>query len=116
MDKLDRTYLERAARLLTQARLDAGLSLREVARRAGTSHATVLAYERGRKAPSIVTFLRILECCGNGVDMVVSPRVKYRDGIERGDELKRVLELAAEFPARIPRRMNYPRFPVAASN
>lgn len=68
------------------------------------------------KAPSIVTFLRILECCGYGVDVIVSPRVKYRDGIERGDELERVLELAAEFPARVSRRMHYPRFPVGANN
>lgn len=49
MDKLDQTYLDRSAGLLRQARLDAGLSLREVARRAGTSHATVLAYECARK-------------------------------------------------------------------
>ncbi|HKI74771.1 MAG TPA: helix-turn-helix transcriptional regulator [Pseudomonadales bacterium] len=115
MNKLDQTYLERSARLLRQARLDAGLSLREVARRAGTSHSTLLAYESGRKVPSIVTFLRILEACGYGVDIVVSNRVKYRDGIERGEELERVLDLAAQFPARVPRRMNYPRFPATTN-
>ena len=41
---------------LRRARLSAGLSLREVAQRAGTSHATLSAYERGLKSP----FLRIV--------------------------------------------------------
>ena len=45
---------------LRRARLSAGLSLREVAQRAGTSHATLSAYERGLKSPTLDTFLRIV--------------------------------------------------------
>lgn len=114
MNKLDEKYLEKSAGILRAARQGAGLSLREVARRAGTSHATLLAYESGRKVPSVVTFLRVLEACGYGVDIVTSPRIKERDGIDRGDELLQALKLAAEFPAKVPRRMDYPRFPEPA--
>ncbi len=38
---------------LERARLDAGLSLRELARRAGTSHVTLSAYEHGTKSPTL---------------------------------------------------------------
>ncbi|MDP6376138.1 MAG: helix-turn-helix transcriptional regulator [Pseudomonadales bacterium] len=34
------------------------MSLRELARRAGTSHATLSAYEKGVKTPSTSTFVR----------------------------------------------------------
>lgn len=99
------------ASTLASARQQAGLSLRELARRAGTSHPTLLAYETGRKSPSIAVFLRILNACGYAVDIELSPRVRWQDGIPRGEELEAVLALAAEFPARASRRMDYPRFP-----
>jgi len=98
---------------LRAARLEAGLSLRELARRAGTSHATLHAYETGSKSPSAATFLRILEACGFAVDLELRPRIRWQDGIYRGDELAAVLELAAEFPSRPRRRMDYPVFPSA---
>jgi len=99
-----------AARTLAEARAQAGLSLREVARRAGTSHATLHAYEAGAKSPSAATFLRILDACGFAVDVMLSPRVRWQDGIYRGDELESVLELAGRFPARAARHMDYPVF------
>lgn len=104
------TSTERHASTLRQARLRAGLSLRELAARAGTSHSTLAAYEQGRKTPSIATFTRILECCDVAVDVVLSPRVRSADGIDRGEELRAVLELAEQFPARIPRDMELPIF------
>lgn len=110
METPDRKYVQRAARTLRQARARAGLSLRAVAQLAGTSHATIIAYERGAKVPSVETFQRILEACGFAVDFVIAPRIRYRDGLHRGDELEQVLELAAQFPARLPRYMNYPKF------
>lgn len=108
----DNAHFEQTvARTLAEARTAAGLSLREVARRAGTSHATLHAYESGAKGPSAATFLRILDACGFAVDMVLSPRVRWQDGIYRGDELEAVLALAGEFPARAARHMDYPVFP-----
>lgn len=96
--------------VLKDARLDAGLSAREVARRAGTSHATLLAYENGRKVPGIATFIRILEACGFAVSFDLERRIRDADGIPRGEELEAVLALAQQFPAMMPREMDYPRF------
>ena len=67
---------------LRRARERAGLTLRGAARAAGTSHATLSAYERGRKSPSVDTFLRILEAYGFAVDVELAPRIRSRDGIE----------------------------------
>ncbi len=106
----DAQHADIAASLLADSRARAGLSLREAARRAGTSHATLLAYERGTKSPSIVTFLRVLDACGFAVDFDLSPRIRWQDGISRGEELAQVLKLAAQFPARVARHMDYPRF------
>jgi len=99
-----------SAALLKTAREASGLALREVARRAGTSHATLHAYETARKTPSVATFLRILDACGYAVDFELSPRIRWQDGIYRGDELEQVLDLAGQFPAKISRHMNYPVF------
>jgi transcriptional regulator with XRE-family HTH domain len=105
-----RTVLEdRIARQLREARAAAGLSLRELAVRAGTSHATLAAYEQGKKMPSAATFLRILESAGFAVDIELSPRIRVRDGIERGRELEDVLDLAEQFPARRRKTTGYPK-------
>jgi transcriptional regulator with XRE-family HTH domain len=98
------------ASLLRSARRRAGLSLRAAAAKAGTSHATVAAYEAGRKSPSIVTLLRILEAWGFAADIVLSPRIRERGGLARGKELEQVLALAETFPARVDRALSYPRF------
>ena len=98
---------------LRDARERSGLSLRALARRAGTSHPTLLAYERGRKVPAATTLLRILEACGFAVDLTLSPRVRERDGLDRGEELRQVLELADQFPVRAARRLGAPRFGAA---
>lgn len=105
----DHAYAARAAGLLRRTRLAAGLSLREAASRAGTSHATLLAYESGKKIPSIVVFMRLLEACDVAIDIVTEPRIRHRDGIERGEELASVLRLAAQFPAKFTRHLEYPR-------
>jgi transcriptional regulator with XRE-family HTH domain len=106
-------FAQRGAELLRDARRRAGLSLREAARRAGTSHATLVAYERARKVPSVATFLRILDACGFAVDVELSPRIRWQDGIYRGDELEQVLRLASQFPAKARRYMDHPRFGAA---
>ena len=98
------------ASCLRDTRASAGLSLRELARRAATSHPTLLAYEQGKKVPSVAVYMRILEACGYAVDLHLHPRVRDRDGLARGEELQQVLELAEQFPVRLERRMGYPRF------
>lgn len=111
MDSSTTRYIERAAATLRSARLDAQRSLREIAARAGTSHATLLAYEQGKKTPSVATFLRVLDACGFAIDFHRSRRIRHSDGIDRGKELEAVLELAAQFPARHSRKLSFPRFP-----
>ena len=101
---------ERVASTLRRARAAAALSLRELAARAGTSHATLLAYEQGKKTPSVVTFLRILDAAGFAVDFELSRRIRERDGIDRGYELEQALDLAAQFPARHRKTIGFPRF------
>ena len=100
---------ERIASEVSRARAAAGLSLRQLAQRAGTSHATILAYEKGAKTPGAATFLRLLEACGFAVDIRLDRRIRSRDGLERGDELEQVLRLAEQFPVRVPRTLTYPR-------
>ncbi len=101
----------RSATVLRNARQRAGLSLREAALRAGTSHATLSAYETGRKTPSVDNFLRILESLGYAVNFELHPRIRQADGLDRGEELAQVLQLAEQFPVKVSRHMTYPRFP-----
>ena len=100
--------------LLRQARLEAKLSLREVARRAATSHATLSAYEHNKKTPSVATFLRILEMCSYSVDIELRPRIRERHGLDRGEELAQVLELAEQFPSNPLKYIEFPRFGATA--
>lgn len=97
-----------AAATLRRARQRAGLSLRELAARAGTSHATLAAYEAGRVAPTVDTFERVMAAAGFDVGLAVTPRVAPDD--ERSAELVDALELAEQFPARVARSIEYPAF------
>ena len=65
-----------AGNLIKLARHDAGLSQRELARRAGTSQATLSAYEAGRKSPSLETLARIVRAAGQDLRIQV---VAYDD-------------------------------------
>jgi transcriptional regulator with XRE-family HTH domain len=100
----------RAAELLRAAREQAGLSLRAAAALAGTSHATLAAYEHGRKTPRVGTYLRLLRAYGYSADIELSSRVRSKDGYPRGRELEDVLALAEQFPARHAATLAYPRF------
>lgn len=104
------TSEEESARILGSARQQAGLSLRAAAKRAETSHATLIAYEKGRKTPTVTTFLRLLKAYGYAADIELSPRIRGEDGYTRGKELEDVLELAAQFPARHTKTLRYPKF------
>jgi len=52
-----------AAAIIREARSRAGLSVRELARRSGTSHATLSRYEHGKVQPSLATIERIVRAC-----------------------------------------------------
>jgi transcriptional regulator with XRE-family HTH domain len=98
-----------AARALREARRRAGLTLRELADRAETSHSTLSAYESGRKVPTVGTLERILRAAGFALDLELTPRPP-----DRGRELAAVLELAGHFPARHADTLEFPRFPPAS--
>ena len=98
---------------LRRARAKTGLSLRALAERAGTSHATLAAYEAGRVVPRVDTLDRILRAAGFATDIDLAQRP---DGSEaereaKGEELRQALELAAMFPSRHSRRLRFPPFP-----
>jgi transcriptional regulator with XRE-family HTH domain len=68
--------------------------------RAGTSHATLLAYEHGRIHPRVDTAARIIEAAGRSMEIHLIPRLDVGDArAAKGRELADVLLLAAEFPA-----------------
>jgi len=96
------------AQTLRRARTAAGLSLRQLAARARTSHATLLAYEQAKKSPSVVTFMRIVGAAGFAVDLELSRRVRHADGLDRGEELEQALALAGEFPVKHQSQMAFP--------
>jgi transcriptional regulator with XRE-family HTH domain len=89
------------------------LSLRALAERAGTSHATLAAYEAGRAVPRVDTLDRILRAAGYATDIDVTRRADATDAERsaKGQELVQALELAAMFPARHSRRLRFPLFP-----
>lgn len=125
-----------ASEVLKLVRRRSGLSLRSLAQRAGTSHATLSSYEAGRVVPSVETLDRIVTAAGFDLKVSLESRI---DGPERydslsvatvgtegaraeapkasdsgraarGRELVEVLELAAMFPARHAPTLEAPIF------
>ena len=83
-----------AARLLRSARLQAGLTLRQLAAAAHTSHSTLAAYETGAKCPTVETLNRIVEAAGFRVEGSLALQAERFDHSARGRELADVLDLA----------------------
>ena len=105
-------------KLIRNARLHAGLTQAELARRSGTSQATLSSYETGSKAPSSETLERILAAAGRRLETapasrpVLSPsRAELED---RGRILMDVLALADRLPHRRRGQLRYPRLRSAA--
>ena len=100
-------------RALRAARERAGLSQAALAARTGTSQATVSAYERGRKQPSVETFSRLLAAAGAGLTVaprtwrVVEPTPAQHRRVARS--LMDVLALAEALPTRHRDGMRFPR-------
>lgn len=99
---------------LRLARTRAGLTLRALAERAGTSHTALAAYESGAKIPRVDTFERIMWAAGfESRDVAVRP--PGDDPVQKGEDLVDVLLLAEQFPARHSRTLPYPSLAAALS-
>lgn len=99
-----------AGTLLRSAWHESGLSLRQLARQANTSHATLNAYITGSKSPSTATLERVIAACGYALDVSLRPRVRFSNGVPRGEELADVLALAEQFPVRHSKELDAPIF------
>ncbi|MBI4730391.1 MAG: helix-turn-helix transcriptional regulator [Acidobacteria bacterium] len=62
-----------AGNLVRLARLERGLSQRDLARKAATSQAAVAAYESGRRSPSLQTLARIVRSAGLDLRIRLEP-------------------------------------------
>jgi transcriptional regulator with XRE-family HTH domain len=96
--------------MIRRARQAAGLSKRELARRAGTSAAALVEYESERRDPNAATLLRIVRAAG--ADVVLTAPARPLDDARQGRLLLEVLRLAEHLPKRRPARAStYPVFP-----
>jgi transcriptional regulator with XRE-family HTH domain len=98
---------------LRTARDRAGLTQAELAARAGTSQATLSAYEHGRKQPSVRTLDRLLAATGARLAVqsarprVVEPSPAEHARVARS--LIDVLALAEALPTRHEPELRFPR-------
>ena len=99
-----------AARLLREARSRAGLSQREMARRAGTSQSVVARIERGQTQPSSETLGRLLAAAGFEIRAELTP-LPISETHMLGD-VARILALTPE--ERLREVRNVSRFETAA--
>ena len=113
---MDILVLVNVSTTLRDARCSAGLTQAELAQRAGTSQATISAYERGHKEPSVETLARLLAAAGSrltvsrGSNAVVRPTAAQL--ARAGRTLIDVMLLAEALPTRHEPTL---RFPPAAS-
>jgi transcriptional regulator with XRE-family HTH domain len=101
-----------AAFTVTKAREQAGLSKRELARRARTSPAAIVAYEAGTRDPTVGTLVRLVAAAGASIEIDLEPARSRPDPAVSGARLVQVLELAERLPRRpASRHLAYPPFP-----
>jgi len=102
-----------AAKVIRTARREAGLSQAELASRAGTSQATVSAYESGRKEPSLTTLSRLLAATGTRLTVEPAPpavrRPTQAELSRAGRRLAEVIGLAEALPTRHRSTLRFPR-------
>ena len=83
-----------AAQLLTSARRRAGLTQRELARRARTSQSVVARIENGAASPSFRTLERLVQCAGFELQATLALRLRGRSHML--DDVARILRLTPE--------------------
>jgi len=76
-----------AGLMIRTARRQSRLSLRALAGRAGTSHATLSAYENGRVDPTTAVLSRIIGATGYSLETTLLGIPSDIEGMSRGDEL-----------------------------
>ena len=89
---------------ITQARLRAGISKRELARRANTSPAAIVEYESGRRSPTVDTLARLVDACGLGYNITLHSTAARERRNMAGKRLSQVLALADSLPHRAASR------------
>jgi transcriptional regulator with XRE-family HTH domain len=88
-----------SARLIAAARERAGLTLRELAERTGTSAAAICEYEAGRRIPRVDTLERILAGTGAALDLQVRWATPPTIDVERNARiLEDLLDLVDHLP------------------
>lgn len=101
-----------AAVVVRKAREHAGLSKRELARRAGTSPAAIVAYESGARDPTVGTLARLVAAAGAQGEIEVEVGPARPDPRTCARRLAQVLELSEHLPRRRrSSRLEYPPFP-----
>lgn len=98
-----------AAAVCRRVRIRSGLSLRALAQRAGTSHATLSAYEQGRVSPGADTLRRV--CAAAGFDLVATLTPSTVDRVAAGRQLQDLLELTDAYPLGRTGALDAPVFP-----
>lgn len=97
-------------KLLRQVRIRAGLTQRELARRARTAQSVVARIERGRSSPSWDTLARLLAAAGFALHTELDPRPAARSHMLA--DVARILRLPPE--QRLDEIRNLSRFVHAA--
>ena len=69
----------KAVNVLREARARAGLTQRDLARRAHTAQSVVARIERGQTSPSVATLSRLLAATGFGLDVELVPQSAAAD-------------------------------------
>lgn len=95
---------------MREARRAAGLSQRELARRAKTAQSVVARIERGQRDPGTQTLLRLLKAAGQTVAVELRPEAVVDTHVL--DDVARILRLSPE--ERLLEARNLSRFETGA--
>ena len=102
---------------LREARRRGGLTQADLAARAGTSQATISAYENGHKQPSVETLVRLLAATGARLSVEHDRQPVLRPSpaqeARAGRTLLDVIALAEELPTRHEPELRFPRLRAA---
>ena len=80
--------------MLREARRRAGISQRELARRAGTAHSVVARIEAGTTSPTWNSLSRLLEAAGLALEAALTPTPVVASHML--DDVERILQLSPE--------------------
>lgn len=81
----------RAAELIREARLRAGLTQYELAERSGRERSVIARWEQGAVSPSFDNLLEVIRACGLDLPLVLVPRESFQE-----ERLEKNLHLTPE--------------------